>query len=180
MKPTDFTKRLKEVRDKLGFTQKVLAEKLGCSRASYAYYETNKNTPDINFIKTLHELSGYPLDYLLGYTDNFTTETAGLDIMVGLSTESIEAIKSDRVLSGAINLVFAEAVKLEKEAPVLFPGYDDAVNMIVAKGLVALSFKMHFISQNPEQFFAEEVGTDMNNKQTIDMKRLAMYLGYEV
>jgi transcriptional regulator with XRE-family HTH domain len=100
---TSFPSRLKEVRGKLGLTQKEMAEKLGCSRASYAYYETDKNTPDINFLKALHENSGFPIEYLLGYSDNYTEKTQGLDKLLGLSMDAVQNLIEDETIQKTIN-----------------------------------------------------------------------------
>jgi len=78
-----------------------MSQKLGCSRASYAYYETDKNTPDINFIRVLHdlpelknipELSGVSFDYLLGYDVPRKLENTDVVKRFGLSERSIKAL----------------------------------------------------------------------------------------
>ena len=101
MELSEFATRLKEIRTILGFTQKEMSEKLGCSRASYAYYETDKNTPDINFIKALHdlpelaeipELSGISFDYLLGYPVARKLENIDIVQKYGLSEEAIHEL----------------------------------------------------------------------------------------
>lgn len=86
--------RLKEIRLRLGYTQLELADKIGCSRVAYAYYEAGKRPPDINFLFSLQTLTGYSYDYILGNTDNITLETAGLDKMIGLSDTSLEVLKT--------------------------------------------------------------------------------------
>lgn len=86
--------RLKEIRMRLGYTQLELADKIGCSRVAYAYYEAGKRPPDINFLFSLQALTGYSYDYILGNTDNIALETAGLDKMIGLSDMSLEVLKT--------------------------------------------------------------------------------------
>ena len=98
--------RLKEIRSQLALTQLELADKIGCSRVAYAYYEAGKRPPDINFLFSLKEITGYSFDYLLGNTDNTTLETAGLDRTLGLSTKSLEVLKSNHRASATINRIF--------------------------------------------------------------------------
>ena len=99
---SEFATRLKEIRTKLGLTQKEMSEKLGCSRASYAYYETDKNIPDINFIKALHdlpelkenpELAGISFDYLLGYPVARKLENINVVEKYGLSEAALQRLE---------------------------------------------------------------------------------------
>lgn len=94
--------RLKEIRIRLGYTQLELADRIGCSRVAYAYYEAGKRPPDINFLFSLQALTGYSFDYLLGNTDNTTIETAGLDKLIGLSERSLEVLKTKERVSATI------------------------------------------------------------------------------
>ena len=102
MKYSEFATRLREIRAMLGLTQKEMSEKLGCSRASYAYYETDKNTPDINFLKALHdlpelaeipELDGISFDYLLGYPVARKLENINIVEKYGLSEKALSMLE---------------------------------------------------------------------------------------
>ncbi len=95
--------RLKEIRSHLGLTQQEIADKIGCSRVAYAYYEAGRRPPDINFLFSLQEITGYSFDYLLGHTDNTTMETAGLDKALGLSTDAVETLKAKPRVRATIN-----------------------------------------------------------------------------
>lgn len=88
----EFSKVLKETRERMGLTQTELAKRLEVARSSLSFYESGKQIPDIKFLDSLHKISGAPLDYLMGYTDNYTQETAGLDKKIGLSTTSINVL----------------------------------------------------------------------------------------
>ena len=95
--------RLKEIRTHLGLTQLEIADKIGCSRVAYAYYEAGRRPPDINFLFSLKEVTGYSFDYLLGNTDNPTMETAGLDKTLGLSTKALDTLKTKGRVRATIN-----------------------------------------------------------------------------
>ncbi|MCI5956590.1 MAG: helix-turn-helix domain-containing protein [Clostridiales bacterium] len=89
----EFSRALRDTRQRMGITQAEMAKKLGVARASLSLYESGKQTPDLNFLDTLHKETGAPLEYLMGYTDNYTPETLGIDKELGLSTESIQQLK---------------------------------------------------------------------------------------
>jgi len=97
--------RLKQIRSQLGLTQLELANKIGCSRVAYAYYEAGRRPPDINFLFSLKEVTGYSFDYLLGNTDNPTMETAGLDKTIGLSTKALDTLKTKDRVRATINRI---------------------------------------------------------------------------
>ena len=59
-----FSKRLKELRELVGFSQSELAEILSVSRTTIGYYESNERTPDINFLYKVKELFGVSYEYL--------------------------------------------------------------------------------------------------------------------
>ena len=98
-----FGHRMKEIRSNLGYTQEEFAEKLNCSRVAYAYYESGRRTPDVEFLNALKELTNMPLDYILGYTDNPTPDTIGLDKSLGLSTKAVNRLKGFSQLQKTIN-----------------------------------------------------------------------------
>lgn len=89
-----FSRVLRDVRQRMGLTQAEMSKKLGVARASLSLYETGKQTPDLAFLDRLHRETGMSFDYLMGYTDNYTPETLGMDKVVGLSTESLERLKT--------------------------------------------------------------------------------------
>lgn len=56
---------LKKLRNKNGFSQEQLAEKLGLSRQSISKWEQGTSTPDIDNFMRLSELYGLPIESLL-------------------------------------------------------------------------------------------------------------------
>lgn len=90
-----------------------MAEKLGISRASLSLYETCKQTPGLDVLDALYRLTGAPLEYLMGYTDNYTNETIGIDKEIGLSTEAIQLLKDNKVAQTAINRLIKSSLFLQ-------------------------------------------------------------------
>jgi len=58
--------RLKELREKNGYTQETLAEKLGTSRSRIANYEQGVRQPDFKMQEMIADLFGVSIDYLFG------------------------------------------------------------------------------------------------------------------
>ncbi|SHF98540.1 helix-turn-helix domain-containing protein [Ornithinibacillus halophilus] len=61
----DFSERLKREREKQGWSQTELAEKIHVSRQSVSKWETGKNFPNIEVIIHLSDLFGITIDELL-------------------------------------------------------------------------------------------------------------------
>ena len=59
------SKRLRELRKNLGFSQEELAKKLGISRTAYVKYETGESRP-VRKLQELSDLFNVSIDYLLG------------------------------------------------------------------------------------------------------------------
>ncbi len=70
-----FGDRLKERREKRGFTQDQLGKLLNVSDATINRYERNLREPDYETLKSLANLFNCTTDYLLGLTDNPTPES---------------------------------------------------------------------------------------------------------
>ena len=62
--------RLKELRAKYGYSQDVMAEKLGLKRTNIANYEAGRNVPPSHVLAQIATLFGTSVDYLLGKTEN--------------------------------------------------------------------------------------------------------------
>ena len=58
--------RLKELRKKRGLTQKAIAQKIGCTEATYSRYERGEREPDIGMLKSLSRCFGVSIDYIVG------------------------------------------------------------------------------------------------------------------
>ena len=88
----DFPTRLKELRNKLGYTQSDLAKKLSLTRASINAWEMGLSAPSTPFLVELSRLFHVTTDYLLG-----------LDECVTIRTDNL----SDREISALLNTIEA-------------------------------------------------------------------------
>ena len=59
-------KRIKNMREKNGLTQKELAEKLGVSRQALSNYESDKRLPDIYVVAQMADVFSVTVDTLIG------------------------------------------------------------------------------------------------------------------
>lgn len=85
-----FAARLKGIRIELCLSQEALAHKLGISRVALSYYENGQRTPDIAFLHSLHEATGYPLEYLMGMSEARETENISLSRITGLNDTALD------------------------------------------------------------------------------------------
>ncbi|UUI41140.1 helix-turn-helix domain-containing protein [Oceanobacillus oncorhynchi] len=76
-------KRLRELREKNGYLQKYVADKIGVRSNTLSGYENGTRNPDPDIIRDLADLYNVTTDYLLGRTDtpNYEQElhTKGLE-----------------------------------------------------------------------------------------------------
>lgn len=66
-----FAERLRILREKSGWTQGELAKQLKVSRGAISYYENGDRIPNIEFLDEVAQLFDVPVEYLLGYRENF-------------------------------------------------------------------------------------------------------------
>lgn len=58
--------RIKELRELRGFTQKQVADVLGCSPVTFLRYESGEREPNISRLIQLSDFFGVTIDYLVG------------------------------------------------------------------------------------------------------------------
>ncbi len=58
--------RLKEIRERSGYSRKQVCEWLGCSIAAYTRYEQGTRNPSISTLIKLADVFGVSLDHLVG------------------------------------------------------------------------------------------------------------------
>lgn len=58
--------RLGQLRERSGWTQEEMAEKLGITRAALSHYEKNRRKPDFDTLIQAADLFGVSVDYLIG------------------------------------------------------------------------------------------------------------------
>lgn len=78
--------RIKELRESCGWSQEVLAIKLGTTRQSISNWEMGKRTPDPETLEAIADIFNVDMDYLYGRTDK-TTYIAKRDYKLILSKE---------------------------------------------------------------------------------------------
>jgi len=84
-----FPERLKDLRNKMGYTQADLARKLSLSRASVNAWEMGLSAPSIPFVVELAGLFHVTTDYLLGLEERVvirTDELSEREVLVVLNT----------------------------------------------------------------------------------------------
>ncbi|GGP17194.1 helix-turn-helix domain-containing protein [Oceanobacillus neutriphilus] len=84
-------KRLRELREKNGYLQKYVADKLGVKSNTLSGYENGTRNPDPEIIKDLAKLYNVSTDYLLGheteenkyeyFKNKIVTEFPNIDLM---------------------------------------------------------------------------------------------------
>jgi transcriptional regulator with XRE-family HTH domain len=62
----EFSERLRQLREKHGYTQKQLADAVHLSKNAICNYEKNVNLPNIETLMLLADIFNVPVDYLLG------------------------------------------------------------------------------------------------------------------
>lgn len=95
--------RLRQAREKKGWTQVYVAKLLGMTSQSLSNYERGERDPDTPLLNRLAELYGVSTDYLLGRTDNprpankidYETQAAHRsdDPMADLPPEAIKSLE---------------------------------------------------------------------------------------
>lgn len=87
--------KCRELRKERAISQRQLADRLGISRSTVAMWETGASRPDSQSLKTLSDLFGVSIDYLL---DNNPSPSRGIKIPVlgrvqaGIPVEAVEDI----------------------------------------------------------------------------------------
>ena len=69
MKVNLLGKRLKELREERGLTQKELSEKLNLNSVTYLHYEKYQREPPLSVVADMAKFFDVSVDYLLGLKD---------------------------------------------------------------------------------------------------------------
>ena len=76
---TDFGRRLREIRESAGFTQKQLADSIHVSKGTISNYETEERQPSPMILRDLAKTLHISADYLLGMEESeYTLDISGL------------------------------------------------------------------------------------------------------
>lgn len=114
----EFTEELKSAREKVGMTQKEIAEILGIDKSTYSGYESGKRSPDVPRIKELAKILNVSADKLLGIekesckTDESVKQLSTEELFknflttLGYVKQGTDLDKEDyQVLSSVINIL---------------------------------------------------------------------------
>lgn len=74
-----FSKRLREVRMRCGFTQQNMADKLNISLNGYQKYEQNERSPSLDCLVSIADIFDVSLDYLLCRDDFIQSHAVSSD-----------------------------------------------------------------------------------------------------
>ena len=110
-----FSKTLRELRIKNGFTQETLARKLNVAKSTISMYEAGKRMPTSETMVTLSEIFGVDMNYLYGRVSTIEEPTAALDDGLG---EDVVVFHRDGKM---------QIRQLTKEQLVLFHALVDAI-----------------------------------------------------
>jgi transcriptional regulator with XRE-family HTH domain len=132
-----FGKRLNQLRDKLGLTQKELSSRLGIPRTTYSGYENGSREPDHQTMEKFANYFDVSIDYLLGRTEDpkrvLKEQARQLIDMVDLELTDEEIMeKMD---------FYVDGMKVEKEEVIIF------INLIRANRIRA---KLDLSPASPE------------------------------
>ncbi len=100
----NFAERLKKLRKINGYTQVLLADKLGVSKGTVAMWETGKRTPDYEIINVMSNMFDRRIDYILGYSDD--------DSSLKMSSEKFDQLCKWEVQTDEIN-IFRQYLRLD-------------------------------------------------------------------
>lgn len=67
--------KLRNLREKLGLSQKELTDRLNINRSTYARYETSSTQPDFDTLKKLADFFEVSIDYILGRENNLSHQS---------------------------------------------------------------------------------------------------------
>ena len=91
-----FSKRLKEKRKEMGFTQKQLGEMVGVTKVSICCYENGTRTPTLDTLIDLANALQVELTYLLGIDDFVVAENDSC-CAINIARDEIELIRELRM-----------------------------------------------------------------------------------
>lgn len=128
-----FGKRLSELREKSGLTQKELSSRLGMARTTYSGYENATREPDHQTLQKFADYFDVSIDYLLGRTDD---KKAILDDQSRSLIDMLELELSDEEIINKMNFK-VDGILLEPEDVKVFLALVRAERLRKKLGLVS-------------------------------------------
>ena len=84
--------RIEQIREIKGLTQQTMADLVGVSRMAYRYYERGERVPNVQFLISMSEVTGFSLDYLMGVEDEPATRAPSVSEVTHLSEKAISVL----------------------------------------------------------------------------------------
>lgn len=109
--------RLKELREKNGYTQESLAKRLNTSRSRIGMYEQGKRQPDFEMQEAIADLFNVSIDYLFGRDDTIEKQIAALPLNPSEMDEAIDFYDKYKRLSLADQVAIQTLLKSLRPEP---------------------------------------------------------------
>lgn len=126
-----FALRLKYLREKHGFSQAELADRIGVSRGSISFYENNSRVPDIDVLGLLCDFFSVSSDYLLGRSDQFFPPQSSASTLLGVEQNTLSPAMREACakFQSDLHRLYNTASKTEFERffPVVSKGVTDLI-----------------------------------------------------
>ena len=106
--------RLKELRLQKGFTQRQIADYIGCLPSVYSRYENGDREPSIEALILLSRFLGVTIDYLVG---NEVADSSNELTSYEISLINAAREADDRAREDALNMLLSHKVSRKKENP---------------------------------------------------------------
>lgn len=106
--------RLKELRLQKGFTQRQIADYIGCLPSVYSRYENGDREPSIEVLVLLSRFLGVSIDYLV---ENEVADSSNELTSYEISLINAAREADDRAREDALNMLLSHKVPRKKENP---------------------------------------------------------------
>jgi len=106
--------RLKELRLQKGYTQRQIADYIGCLPSVYSRYENGDREPSIEVLILLSRFLGVTIDYLVG---NEVADSSNELTSYEISLINAAREADDRAREDALNMLLSHKVSRKKENP---------------------------------------------------------------
>tara|TARA_A200000113_G_C8827565_1_gene342565 strand:+ start:71 stop:436 length:366 start_codon:yes stop_codon:yes gene_type:complete len=104
---------IKNIRERLGFDQRTMAEKMSLSQAAWSKIETGKTVISVVQLQKISNILGMPASEIIGYTDDAVKNIKENNINVQPSSNDA-GLKAGHIIGGAALALFIMAVLKSK------------------------------------------------------------------
>lgn len=159
-----FAKRLVKLRENRGITQQTLADDLKITRQSLSLYEKAERTINIDLLVKIAKYFDVSTDYLLGLTDNATTDTdlKAVCEYTGLNENSINNI----IYLKKMNVCNAMDYFISNYYFTKMMCYLDAMKRQLS--FIGDEYGLEMTNQSFDHIFIDDFYTNMHNEYNAD------------